>query len=63
MPWEELREDVRDLDRDAVRLIPSVLSMAGFAIVPLNGRAGPPQATPVKAAKSPAGNGQSVNQA
>ncbi|HUK68245.1 MAG TPA: RyR domain-containing protein [Streptosporangiaceae bacterium] len=62
VPWEELSEDVRDLDRDAVRLIPSVLSMAGYAIVPLNRRGGPPRATPVRAEKSPAGSGQSVNQ-
>lgn len=39
VPWEELREDVRDLDRDAVRLIPSILATAGFAIVPLQGPA------------------------
>jgi hypothetical protein len=30
--WEELSEDVRDLDRDAVRAIPQVLASAGLAV-------------------------------
>ena len=38
--WDELSEDIRELDRDAVRLIPSILARAGYAIVPLRGRAG-----------------------
>ena len=33
VPWEQLPEDIRDLDRDAVRLIPSLLAAAGYAIV------------------------------
>ena len=33
VPWEQLSEDIRDLDRDAVRLIPSLLAAAGYAIV------------------------------
>jgi TrkA-N domain/RyR domain len=44
VPWEELAADVRDLDRDAVRLIPAILAAAGYAIVP----------RPKRAAKSPA---------
>ena len=44
VPWEQLPEDVRDLDRDAVRLIPSILAAAGYAIVPQRPRT-PPAAT------------------
>jgi hypothetical protein len=39
VPWEKLAEDVRDLDRDAVRLIPAILAAAGYAIVPRRDRA------------------------
>jgi len=44
MPWEQLSEDVQDLDRDAVRLIPSILAAAGYAIVSQRPRT-PPAAT------------------
>jgi hypothetical protein len=54
VPWEELDDDVRDLDRDAVRLIPSILATAGFAIVPLRGGASPAPATPAADASRPA---------
>jgi hypothetical protein len=30
--WEEMSEEVRDLDRDAVRAIPRVLASAGLAV-------------------------------
>ncbi len=33
VPWNELSEDVRDLDRDAVRLIPRLLADSGLRIV------------------------------
>ena len=33
VPWEQLPEEVRDYDRDAVRNIPSVLADAGYAVV------------------------------
>jgi len=33
VPWAELSEDVRDLDRDTVRRIPIFLAQAGLAIV------------------------------
>jgi hypothetical protein len=33
VPWAELSEAVRELDRDAVRAIPNVLAEAGFTIV------------------------------
>ncbi len=49
VPWEELGDDVRDLDRDTVRLIPSILATAGFAIVPLPGGASPGPASPAPA--------------
>jgi RyR domain len=42
--WEQLSESVRDLDRDAVRLIPSILAAAGYAIVPQRSQT-PPAAT------------------
>ena len=44
VPWEQLSESVRDLDRDAVRLIPSILAAAGYAIVPQRPQT-PPAAT------------------
>jgi hypothetical protein len=33
VPWEELSEEVRDLDRDSVRAIPRLLDEAGLVIV------------------------------
>ncbi len=36
VPWEELSEPVRDLDRDAVREIPGQLARAGMAVVRLD---------------------------
>lgn len=33
VPWEELPEDVRELDRNAVRAIPDVLAGAGLGVV------------------------------
>jgi len=42
VPWEQLSEDVQDLDRDAVRLIPSILAAAGYAIVSQRPRTPPP---------------------
>jgi RyR domain len=54
LPWEELSDDVRDLDRDAVRLIPSILMAAGFAMAPLRARADPALATPVTGASESA---------
>lgn len=63
VPWEELSEDVRDLDRNAVRLIPSILATAGFAIVPLPGRADPAPATPATGASGPAPPDQPVGKA
>jgi hypothetical protein len=33
VPWSELSEEVRDLDRDTVRLIPQLLSDSGLSIV------------------------------
>ena len=46
VPWEQLSEDVRDLDRDAVRLIPSILAAAGYAIVPRRGQDEPTATKP-----------------
>lgn len=49
VPWDELTEDVRNLDRDAVRLIPTVLARAGYAAIPRPGQAGrhePPRKRP-----------------
>jgi hypothetical protein len=40
--WDELSEDERDLDRDAVRLIPALLAGAGLAVVPRRREAGQP---------------------
>lgn len=39
-PWEELSEDVRELDRNVVRAIPAILSRVGLRVVsdPLAGR-------------------------
>lgn len=37
VPWEELSEDVRDLDRDAVRAIPRLLDDAGLIAVRSSG--------------------------
>jgi hypothetical protein len=33
MPWENLAEDIKDLDRDAIRALPTLLARAGFAII------------------------------
>jgi hypothetical protein len=33
VPWEELSENVRDLDRDSVRAIPRLLGEAGLLVV------------------------------
>lgn len=33
VPWEDLSDEVRDLDRDAVRAIPRLLDEAGFIAV------------------------------
>ena len=33
IPWADLSEDVRDLDRDTVRRIPQFLATLGFAVV------------------------------
>jgi len=33
VPWAELSEEVRDLDRDTVRRIPQFLATLGFAVV------------------------------
>jgi hypothetical protein len=33
MPWENLTEDIKDLDRDAIRALPTFLARAGFAII------------------------------
>jgi hypothetical protein len=33
VPWSELSEEVRDLDRDSVRLIPRLLADSGLSIV------------------------------
>jgi RyR domain len=54
VPWDELTEDVRNLDRDAVRLIPTVLARAAYAGIPRPGQAGPPRATQETAARKPA---------
>jgi voltage-gated potassium channel Kch len=35
VPWTELPESARDIDRDAVRAIPELLAEAGFQVVPL----------------------------
>lgn len=32
LPWDELTEDVKDLDRDAIRALPGFLARAGFSI-------------------------------
>ena len=37
VPWEELSEDVRDLDRDAVGAIPRLLDDAGLIAVRSSG--------------------------
>ncbi len=36
VPWEDLSEGVRDLDRDTVRQIPQFLATLGFAVVRRN---------------------------
>jgi hypothetical protein len=41
VPWEGLSEEVRDLDRDAVRAIPRLLDEAGFIAVRSSGSALP----------------------
>ncbi len=33
VPWSDLSEDIRDLDRDSVRLIPKLLADSGLSIV------------------------------
>ncbi|MBV8541845.1 MAG: NAD-binding protein [Pseudonocardiales bacterium] len=33
VPWEDLAEEIKDLDRDAIRALPTFLARAGFAIV------------------------------
>jgi hypothetical protein len=33
VPWEDLTEDVREIDRDFVRALPGILARAGFRIV------------------------------
>jgi len=38
VPWDELSEEVRDLDRDSVRAIPRLLAGSGFSIVRRPGR-------------------------
>jgi hypothetical protein len=62
VPWEQLSEDVRDLDRDAVRLIPSILAAAGYAIVPRRGQDQPtatkPASTPGPVPDPPAAGGE-----
>lgn len=35
VPWEKLSEEIRELDRNAVRGIPSVLARAGYQVVRL----------------------------
>lgn len=42
MPWENLTEDIKDLDRDAIRALPTLLARAGFAIIR---RTPPPRST------------------
>jgi RyR domain len=42
MPWESLPEDIKDLDRDAIRALPTFLARAGFAIIR---RTPPPRST------------------
>lgn len=42
VPWDQLSEDIRDLDRDAVRLVPSLLAAAGYAIVSPRRESRPP---------------------
>jgi hypothetical protein len=32
LPWDDLTEEVKDLDRDAIRALPTFLARAGFAI-------------------------------
>ncbi|HEX6403535.1 MAG TPA: NAD-binding protein [Pseudonocardiaceae bacterium] len=32
VPWENLPEEIKDLDRDAIRVLPTFLARAGFAI-------------------------------
>jgi len=32
VPWENLPEEIKDLDRDAIRALPTFLARAGFAI-------------------------------
>ena len=41
VPWEELPEDVRELDRNAVRTIPDVLARAGLRVVRAQEEEGP----------------------
>ena len=35
VPWSELPEDMKDIDRDTVRNIPAFLSVAGFEVYEL----------------------------
>jgi len=38
VPWDELSEEVRDLDRDSVRAIPRLVAELGLSIVRRPGR-------------------------
>lgn len=38
VPWEDLSEDIRDLDRDTVRRIPQFLGEVGLVVVRSGGR-------------------------
>ncbi len=40
IPWAELSEEVRDLDRDTVRKIPQFLAKVGLAVVRIGGQPG-----------------------
>ncbi|MGH3721799.1 MAG: NAD-binding protein [Pseudonocardiaceae bacterium] len=51
VPWEDLAEEVKDLDRDAIRALPTFLARAGFAIV----RRTPPAPSTDATPRDPAG--------
>jgi hypothetical protein len=38
LPWEELSEDVKEIDREAIRALPALLAHVGFEIDRLPGR-------------------------
>jgi hypothetical protein len=42
VPWEDLTDEIKDLDRDAIRVLPAFLARAGFAIAR---RTSPPRPT------------------